>query len=53
MGMAAYGDPYKYYSHMKPLLKQNLHSGCRTWLPGVQGQQDSFDIAASAQLSHT
>jgi|TARA_B100001250_G_scaffold29152_2_gene23922 carbamoyltransferase len=53
MGMAAYGDPYKYYSHMKPLLKQNLHRGCRNWLPGVQGQQDSFDIAASAQLIYT
>ena len=53
MGMAAYGDPYKYYGHMKPLLQQNLHKGCRSWLPGVQGHQDSFDIAASAQLIYT
>ena len=50
MGMAAYGDPYKYYKQMKPLLIENLHKGCRWWLPGEQGEQISYDMAASAQM---
>ena len=49
MGMSAYGDPDRYYEKMKPLLEQNLHRGCRWWLPGEQGQQDTFDMAAAAQ----
>lgn len=49
MGMSAYGDPNRYYEKMKPLLEQNLHRGCRWWLPGEQGQQDTFDMAAAAQ----
>ena len=40
MGMAAYGDPDRYYEQMKPLLNVNLHKGCRWWLPGEQGLQD-------------
>ena len=46
MGMAAYGDPDIYYDEMKQLLDQNLHNGCRAWLPGVK---DYYDFAASAQ----
>mgnify|MGYP001400777950 CR=1 FL=1 len=49
MGMSAYGDPDRYYEQMKPLLEKNLHRGCRWWLPGEQGQQDTFDMAAAAQ----
>ena len=50
MGMAAYGDPYKYYKAMFPLLQENLHRGCRWWMPDAHGQQDTYDMAASAQL---
>jgi|TARA_B110000263_G_scaffold246716_1_gene258218 carbamoyltransferase len=46
MGMAAYGDPDIYYDQMRQLLNQNLHNGCRNWLPGVK---DYYDFAASAQ----
>ena len=49
MGMAAYGDPDRYYEQMKPLLNVNLHKGCRWWLPGEQGLQDTYDMAAAAQ----
>ena len=51
MGMAAYGDPDRYYDDMKPLLQQNLYHGCRSW----QRHQDDphktlyFDFAAAAQ----
>jgi len=49
MGMAAYGDPDKYYKRMRTLLDVNLHKGCRWWLPWAQGLQDTYDMAASAQ----
>ena len=46
MGMAAYGDPEKYYESMTLLLDQNLHRGCRWW---EYNTEDHFDFAASAQ----
>ena len=49
MGMAAYGDPDKYYKRMRKLLDVNLHRGCRWWLPWAQGLQDTYDMAAAAQ----
>lgn len=54
MGMAAYGDPKKYYTQMDDLLAnrselnftQNLHTGiCEDFLWGA----DDMDIAAAAQ----
>ena len=49
MGMAAYGNPNRFYNEMKPLLEQNLHRGCRDLLPGLYDEQDRFDMAAAAQ----
>ena len=49
MGMAAYGDPNRFYNVMKPLLETNLHKGCRNFLPGLYEDQDLFDMAAAAQ----
>ncbi len=47
MGMAAYGDPNKYYWDMRELYERvNLHRGCRWWLPG---NTDYYDFAAAAQ----
>jgi carbamoyltransferase len=46
MGMAAYGDPNRYYKPMRDLLDTNLHKGCRNFLPHVK---DYYDFAASAQ----
>jgi carbamoyltransferase len=47
MGMAAYGDANKYYWQMRELYeKENLHRGCRWWLPG---NTDHYDFAAAAQ----
>ena len=49
MGMAAYGDPNRYYPLMRKLYEErNLHRGCRDWLPG-EDEQMRFDMAASAQ----
>lgn len=48
MGMAAYGDPNKYYWKMRELYeKENLHRGCRWWLGDETPSE--FDLAASAQ----
>ena len=49
MGMAAYGNPNRFYNEMKPLLEQNLHRGCRNLLPGLYDEYDLFDMAAAAQ----
>jgi len=46
MGMAAYGDPHRYYKPMRELLDTNLHKGCNDFLPHVK---DYYDFAASAQ----
>ena len=49
MGMAAYGDPNRYYPLMRKLYEErNLHKGCRDWLPG-EDEQMRFDMAAAAQ----
>ena len=49
MGMAAYGDPNRYYPLMRKLYEErNLHRGCRDWLPG-EDEQMRFDMAAAAQ----
>ena len=48
MGMAAYGDPNKYYWRMRELYeKENLHRGCRWWLGDETPSE--FDLAAAAQ----
>jgi carbamoyltransferase len=48
MGMAAYGNPDKYYWEMRELYeKVNLHRGCKWWLKSED--PDYYDLAASAQ----
>jgi carbamoyltransferase len=48
MGMAAYGNPDKYYWEMRELYeKVNLHRGCKWWLKSED--PDHYDLAASAQ----
>lgn len=61
MGMAAIGDPKKYFWNIledffMPLdigwevkLKHNLHRGCRWWRPELNTVQDIADIAAGTQ----
>ena len=57
MGMAAYGEDYKFNNMMrnefvnnfsKATFKRNLHRGCTDWAPGTF-VSDYFDIAASTQ----
>ena len=48
MGMSAYGDPDRFYDDIKPLLKQNLHRGCKWWNPDLK-EEDYFDVAAATQ----
>jgi carbamoyltransferase len=59
MGMAAYGNPYKYtgmilddfFSNQHLLkLKHNLHRGCMWWRPELVSEQDKYDIAAATQF---
>ncbi len=48
MGMAAYGDPNKYYWRMRELFEnENLHRGCRWWLGDETPNE--YDLAAAAQ----
>jgi len=60
MGMAAYGDPDRFYFDIledffkfdgKGIAKnkQNLHRGCRWWRPELTTNQDLYDIAAGTQ----
>jgi carbamoyltransferase len=63
MGMAAYGDPDRFYSSIKsdfikkwpvigdPSIKfsRNLHRGCADWKSEIASEQDYFDIAAATQ----
>jgi carbamoyltransferase len=63
MGMAAIGDPDKYYETIKQdfikkyptitnpqtLFKRNCHRGCRDWRPDLNSVQDFADIAAAVQ----
>lgn len=51
MGMAAYGDPDRFYDEIETLThkNKNLHRGVRWWRPDLVSQQDHFDIAAAVQ----
>jgi len=49
MGMAAYGNPYKYYGEIKNLWKkENLHRGCRWWRLD-DSNLDVYSVAAATQ----
>lgn len=59
MGMAAYGNSNRYFDRINndffytdikgwPKLKQNLHRGCKDWLPNVD-EKEFFHIAAATQ----
>ena len=51
MGMAAYGDPDRFYSDIKRDLlwfTTNLHRGCKWWKPELT-EEDYFDVAAATQ----
>jgi carbamoyltransferase len=54
MGMAAYGDPNKYFKKVNEYFptigkqKYNFHKGIIDW-GQVKSEQDKFDIAAAAQ----
>lgn len=50
MGMAAYGNPDRFYTEIEKLThKKNLHKGVRWWHPELTSEQDKFDIAAAVQ----
>ena len=51
MGMAAYGDPNRFYNEIEKLThkEKNLHKGVRWWRPELTSEQDKFDIAAAVQ----
>tara|TARA_B100000902_G_scaffold323225_1_gene316921 strand:- start:846 stop:2327 length:1482 start_codon:yes stop_codon:yes gene_type:complete len=63
MGMAAVGDPNKYYEDIKrdfikmiptrwnpyTLFKRNCHRGCLDWRPDLNTPQDYADIASAVQ----
>lgn len=51
MGMAAYGDPEKYYDELTELSTsgKNFHKGIRDWRPELTSEQELFDIAAGVQ----
>ena len=55
MGMAAYGDPYKYLDKVEKYFsainnqKYNFHKGIDDWGQEIT-EVDKFDIAASAQM---
>lgn len=62
MGMAAYGDPWKYLAEIEQeffesgdnlKLKHNLHRGCMWWKPELNSEQDKYDIAASTQYIYS
>jgi carbamoyltransferase len=54
MGMAAYGNPIKYYKKVNDYFpninyqKYNFHRGITDW--GLTNEKDRFDIAAAVQL---
>ena len=63
MGMAAYGDPMRFYKDImdefidivdadnspRIKIKHNLHRGCLWWRPDLNSPQDLMDIAAAVQ----
>jgi carbamoyltransferase len=34
------------------VIKQNLHRGCRGWMPALTSEQDHYDLAAATQTSY-
>jgi carbamoyltransferase len=56
MGMAAYGDPYRYLEVINNYFpaynkqKYNFHRGITTWPYKILHEQDKFDIAAATQM---
>ena len=62
MGMAAYGNPHKYWNDIYQMFdyvdgadiryKDNLHRGCKWWKPELTTEQDMFDIAAATQKAY-
>ena len=62
MGMAAYGNPRKYWNDIYQMFdyvdgadiryKDNLHRGCKWWKPELTTEQDMFDIAAATQKAY-
>ena len=48
MGMSAYGDPDKFYPWVQQLRKENLHRGCKWWIPSLK-EEHYFDVAAATQ----
>lgn len=50
MGMAAYGNPDRFYNDMKELCLDgtNFHRGCSWWKPELT-EEDYFDVAAATQ----
>jgi carbamoyltransferase len=62
MGMAAYGDPNRLWNDMYEMFqyvdgpdiryKDNLHRGCKRWMPELTTEQDMFDIAAATQKTY-
>jgi len=54
MGMAAYGDPNRFYNEIVDFLTSgvNLHRGVRWWKPELTDTQDYFDIAAATQKAY-
>lgn len=59
MGMAAYGDKFKYFQEMMQYFvkdpanfqfAKNLHRGCMDWRAGEIPVSDYFDLAAATQF---
>src|SRR6056300_531990 len=50
MGMAAYGNPDRFYKEIKELCLDgtNFHRGCSWWKPELT-EEDYFDVAAATQ----
>lgn len=50
MGMAAYGDPDRFYKETRKLYEtENLHRGCMWWNPNDDPEPHPYEIAAAAQ----
>lgn len=49
MGMAAYGNPNRYYDKVISYRNRNLHKGIQDWAEPIDDQQSKCDIAAAVQ----
>ena len=49
MGMAAYGNPKRYYNDVVKYRTSNLHKGIWDWPYTITDEQDKCDIAAAVQ----